>query len=124
MGNAGRQSRTARAFAFDAPRISHMIATTCVPMSRATQRGTWRGGRAPIVEASAGSHSRTGAGSSSTTLNTSPGAARSSAATVAPAASSMWMNDQTPPPSPTSGNFRAWTIDHCSPPGASPVPGP
>jgi hypothetical protein len=54
---------------FEAPRLSVIIMTAGSPAtSRASQRGTFRGGLAPIAAASAGSHSRTGAGSSSTTL--------------------------------------------------------
>ena len=37
VGQAGLQSSWALAFAFDAPRISLIIATTCSPMSRADE---------------------------------------------------------------------------------------
>src|SRR5215207_6581639 len=57
------------AFSFEAPRIWVIRTTPGSPAARrASQRGTRRGGVAPIVSASTGSHSRTGAGSSSTTL--------------------------------------------------------
>lgn len=40
----------------------------------------------------------------------------------ASAASAMWMNDHTPAPLPTTGNFRVRTISNCSPPRHSDVP--
>jgi hypothetical protein len=49
-----------------------------------------------------------GAGSSSVTLYM-PGAPRSTAATVASAASSTWMNEKTPLPLPTIGIRRRRT---------------
>lgn len=50
----------------------------------------------------------------------------STAATVAPAASSMCTNDQTPPPSPMTGNrrFRIALVSKASGSALSPVPGP
>jgi hypothetical protein len=56
------------AFAFDAPRSSVITTAPTSPAnSRPTKRGTRIGFFAPSVCASAGSHSPTGAGSSSTT---------------------------------------------------------
>src|SRR5436190_15691311 len=49
---------------------------------------------------------------------------RSIAAKVARAASSMWMNDAMPPPSPTTGNARLRIASTLSPPSANDVPGP
>ena len=68
VGHAGSQPSSRFARSFEAPRISHIITTRCSPISRPTQRGKCRGGGAPIASATAGSHSRTGAGSSSTML--------------------------------------------------------
>src|SRR5690348_2118625 len=124
VGCAGCQRSSRLALAFEAPRISVIIITPASPAnSRATKRGMRMGFLAPSSCASTGSHSATGAGSSSTTLYT-PRLPRSMAATVASAASAMWMNDQTPPPSPTSGNLRLRTSSNCSPPGVSDMPGP
>src|SRR5690606_24867686 len=99
----GRQSSSRFAFALDAPRPSVIQRTTTSPASgRASHTGTRRGGFAPTAAARCGSHSATGAGSSSTTLYR-PALPRSTAATVAAAASSRWMNDHTPLPLPTIG---------------------
>ncbi|HEX8861039.1 MAG TPA: hypothetical protein VGC06_18505 [Actinomycetes bacterium] len=86
-------------------------------------RGTRIGPLAPSACANAGSHSATGAGSSST-MSSTPPLPCSTAATVASAAAATWMNDHTPPPSPTSGNLRWRTSSNCCPSGASEVPGP
>jgi hypothetical protein len=97
------------AFAFEAPRASVPIMTAVSPpIRRASQTGTWRGGLAPSASATTGSHSRTGAGSSSTMLWIA-GPSCSSASTVAAAASSRWIHENTPPPSPTIGNCRLRT---------------
>jgi hypothetical protein len=45
-GRPGGEPSSRRALAFDAPRTSHISATTCSPISRATQRGPLRGGGA------------------------------------------------------------------------------
>ncbi len=84
-------------------------------MKRANQAGTLSGRRAPAACANTGSHSLIGAGSSSTTLYT-PGAPRSTAATVASAASSTWMNENTPLPLPTIGIRRRRTSAVVVPP--------
>src|SRR4029077_2086956 len=69
LGCAGRQRSSRLALAFDAPRISVIINTPGSPAnSRPMNRGTRIGFLAPSVCASAGTHSATGAGSSSTTL--------------------------------------------------------
>ena len=93
--------------------------------SRPSQRGTRLGGFAPTVSAAYGSQARTAAGSSSTTLRM-PAPPRSTAATVASAASAMCTNDQTPAPSPTIGKRRLRIASTCSPTGSSEseVPGP
>src|SRR4051794_29829398 len=89
----------------------------------ASHSGTRQGGLAPTASANAGTHSAIGAGSSSTTLYT-PGAPRSSAAMVAPAASSTWMNGKTPVPSPTTGNDRHLNARASFVPRVYQVPGP
>src|SRR6185437_4206862 len=105
LGHCGVQPSSRLIFAFDTPRISFITVTKCSPISsRAIQAGTWRGGCACAQSARNDSHSETGAGSSSATLYTPP-RPDSTAAAVAPAASSMCTNDQTPSPSPTSGSF-------------------
>ena len=77
-------------FALDPARACVIMATSASPASRrAIQAGSLRRGLAPTASARAGSHFRTWAGSSSTTLNT-PSASSSIAATVADAASSIW----------------------------------
>jgi hypothetical protein len=55
-----------------------------------------------------------------------PGRPRSTAIAVAAAASSMWMNVQIPPPSPTIGNRRLRIGPAITASGARliPVPGP
>ena len=55
-----------------------------------------------------------------------PAGPPSTAATVAVAASSMWMNDQMPVPLPTIGNWRLRIISTWLPSGSSAteVPGP
>src|SRR4051794_5244395 len=69
VGWAGCHPSWRLALAFDAPRNSFIIATPAVPAKmRPTQRGTRIGLLAPSSSASAGSHSATVAGSSSTTL--------------------------------------------------------
>src|SRR5262245_26848453 len=65
----GRQSSSRPAFAFDAPRTCVMKETPTSPTtSRPMNVGTRRGGFAPTAAAKYGSHSETGAGSSSTML--------------------------------------------------------
>src|SRR4029453_9192708 len=68
LGYIGSQPSSRLAFAFEAPRtsVSHVVAAAPAA-SRASHLGTRRGGRAFSVRASTGSHSRIGAGSSSTT---------------------------------------------------------
>ena len=69
LGYRGSHPSSRLAFAFDDPRILVISDTPCSPMSgRATHAGTCRGGLAPMMRASSGSHSETGAGSSSTML--------------------------------------------------------
>jgi hypothetical protein len=69
LGWAGRQASSRLALAFDAPRTSVIITTPGSPVNiRPTNRGTCIGCLAPSSCASAGSHSATGAGSSTTTL--------------------------------------------------------
>ena len=69
LGCAGRHASSRLALALEAPRSSVIITTPISPAnSRPTKRGTCIGFLAPSVRASAGSHSATGAGSSSTTL--------------------------------------------------------
>src|SRR4029453_9414778 len=81
---AGRHASSRLAFAFEAPRSSVIIITPVSPAnSRPTNRGTRIGFLAPSVCASAGNHSATGAGASSTTFLTaalpcSPAAPRGS----------------------------------------------
>jgi hypothetical protein len=69
VGCAGCHASSRFAFALDAPRIS-VISTTpaCPANSRPMKRGTRSGFFAPSSVASAGSHSATRAGSSSTML--------------------------------------------------------
>jgi hypothetical protein len=56
-------------FEFEVPRTFVNIDTPASPAnSRPSQTGTWRGGGAPSTDAMYGSHSDTGAGSSSDTL--------------------------------------------------------
>ena len=63
----GVQPSTRLARSFVAPRVSVEIVTIASPATRrASQRGIRRGGGAPSAAAMAGSHSRIGAGSSST----------------------------------------------------------
>src|SRR5215831_1671240 len=65
----GCHPRSRLALALEAPRSSVIIMTPVSPAnSRPTNRGTRIGFLPPSVCASAGSHSATGAGSSSTTL--------------------------------------------------------
>ena len=65
----GSQPSSRLAFAFDAPRMLVIIEYACgPPASRTSQPGTCRGGGAPSWAANAGTISRIGAGSSSTTL--------------------------------------------------------
>src|SRR5919109_3144095 len=67
LGCAGRHPSSRLALALEAPRSSVIIATaTSPPNSRPTNRGTRTGCLAPSSFASAGSHSATGPGSSST----------------------------------------------------------
>src|SRR3954453_2651215 len=69
LGWLGRQPNSAFAFAFDAPRDSVIMATAAgLATTLAIHAGTLRGGLAPSVSARYGSHSLTGAGSSSTML--------------------------------------------------------
>src|SRR5262245_55443538 len=69
LGCAGRHASSRLALVFEAPRTSVIIATPASPAtSRPTNRGTCIGPLAPSDCASAGNHSATGAGSSSTTL--------------------------------------------------------
>src|SRR5919198_2961652 len=69
LGCAGRHASSRLAFAFEAPRSSVIITTPNSPAnSRPMKRGTRIGFLAPSSWASAGSHTATGAGSSSTTL--------------------------------------------------------
>src|SRR6266851_6444921 len=69
LGCAGRHASSRFALAFEAPRASVIITTPASPAnSRPMNRGTRIGFLAPSACASAGSHSATGAGSSSTTL--------------------------------------------------------
>ena len=69
LGHIGSQPSSRLALAFDAPRICVIIETPTSPIAkRAIQAGTCRGGRAPRHSARYGSHSETGAGSSSTML--------------------------------------------------------
>src|SRR5581483_11465859 len=69
LGCAGFQASSDLAFAFDAPRTSVIITTPASPANRRPiNRGTRMGFLAPACCASAGSHSATEAGSSSTTL--------------------------------------------------------
>jgi hypothetical protein len=57
------------AFSFEAPRASVIMSVAVSPAaSRASQRGICLGGLASSALASTGSHSRAGAGSSSTML--------------------------------------------------------
>ena len=86
-----------------------MCTTTSPARSRPSHTGTRSGGFAPASSARPGIHSAARAGSSSTTLYT-PGSPRSSAATVADAASSTWIHDHTPAPSPMMGSMRFRTI--------------
>src|SRR4051794_38982481 len=66
---AGCQPSSRFAFSFDAPRTSVIMTAAASPASaRPSQRGTCLGGLAPATAAAAGSHSATGAGSSSTML--------------------------------------------------------
>src|SRR5262245_61995861 len=66
---AGLHPSSRLAFAFEAPRSSVMSSTPHSPAnSRPINRGTRLGSLAPTARASAGSHSATRAGSSSTTL--------------------------------------------------------
>src|SRR5215211_1317707 len=66
---AGRHRSSRLALAFEAPRSPVIITTPASPAnSRPMNRGTRIGFLAPSSCASAGSHSATGAGSSSTTL--------------------------------------------------------
>src|SRR4051812_45876117 len=68
-GCAGSHPSSRFAFAFDAPRSSVIITTPTSPANnRPTHFGTRIGFFAPTSAASAGSHSATGAGSSSTML--------------------------------------------------------
>ena len=68
-GAPGATASSRLALAFEAPRISVIITTPASPAnSRPMNRGTRIGFLAPSVCASAGNHSATGAGSSSTTL--------------------------------------------------------
>src|SRR6185437_13390472 len=79
----GFQPSFLRAFSFDGPREVVIWATTNSPVSnRPSQPGTRRGGFAPATSARYGSHSATGAGSSSTTgwAASQAGLLRSSAA--------------------------------------------
>src|SRR5262249_61437072 len=65
----GTQPRSFLAFLFEAPRELDIWATTNSPASsRPSQAGRRSGGLAPATWARYGSHSATGAGSSSTTL--------------------------------------------------------
>ena len=66
---AGRHASSRLAFALEAPRASVIITTAASPASnRPTRRGRCIGFLASSSRANAGSHSATGAGSSSTTL--------------------------------------------------------
>src|SRR6266849_3555290 len=83
LGCAGRHASWRLALAFEAPRISVISTAPASPATRRpTNRGTRIGFLAPSVCASAGNHSATGAGSSSTTLSP-PRWPRSIAATAA-----------------------------------------
>src|SRR6266700_3846004 len=116
----GTQPSSFLAFWFEDPREVVIWATTNSPASsRPSQAGTRSGGFAPATWARYGSHSATGAGSSSTTLYT-PGAPRSTAASVAAAASVTSMNDQTPAPPPITGSCRFRTASSRT----SEAPGP
>jgi hypothetical protein len=64
----GCHARSRFAFAFDPARASVIIVTMCFPKWLARIAAGERGGPAPSIAASAGSHSRTGAGMSSTIL--------------------------------------------------------
>src|SRR5262245_48062602 len=69
LGCAGRHPSSRLALALEAPRSSVIITTPASPAnSRPMNRGTRIGFLAPSACASFGSHSATGAGSSSTTL--------------------------------------------------------
>src|SRR5206468_8512444 len=69
LGWLGCQPSSRFAFAFEAPRTSVIMTVAASPAStRPSQRGTWRGGLAPRAVATSGSHTATGAGSSSTML--------------------------------------------------------
>ena len=68
-GCAGRQPSSRLALALEPPRTSVIIATICSPANnRPSQAGTRIGRLAPSKVARTGSHSLTGAGSSSTML--------------------------------------------------------
>src|SRR5215510_5851047 len=124
LGCAGFQDSSRFALAFDAPRISVIILTPVLPTaSRPTRRGTRIGFLPPSMSARAGSHSLTGAGSSSTTLY-APRLPCSIAATVASAASATWMKDHTPAPLPTTGNLRLRISSNCNASVAIGVSGP
>src|SRR5262245_4898679 len=69
LGYRGCQPSSRLAFVFEAPRTSVIMTVAASPAaSRASHRRTRLGGLASNALANTGSHSRTGAGSSSTTL--------------------------------------------------------
>ncbi len=69
VGHAGSQRSSRLALALDEPRTDVIIATAVSPAaSRPSQTGTRNGFFAPAAAARTGSHSQTGAGSSSTML--------------------------------------------------------
>src|SRR5260221_13480900 len=103
LGQARSQRSSRLALAFDEPRTCVIIETAASPAaSRPSQAGIRSGDFAPTSAARAGSHSLTGAGSSSTMLKT-PVARLSSPATPALAASWTCRNDQIPAPLPMTG---------------------
>ena len=91
----GRQSSRACARTLSAPCNWVMKASPQPPTARrATAAGARRGGGPPSISAIAGSHSRIGAGVSSTTLSV-PDTSLASAAVMAVAASCAWMKQKT-----------------------------
>src|SRR5262249_61131336 len=74
------------ALAFDAPRASVIISSTCLPPANfPSHAGTWRGGLPPTASARNGSHTDDGAGSWTTTFEP-PTGPRYTVATFARAA--------------------------------------
>src|SRR3954452_14550945 len=124
LGCRGVQPSSRVSLAFAAPRNSVIMSTAGLPAKRRPRNfGTRFGFGAPIISATPGSHSATGSGLSSVTLYT-PRSPPSIAATVASAASSMWMKDQTADPSPAIGNFPFTTGSRLAPSAQRLVPGP